>query len=319
MSIAGKKSAAATMIMAAGLCVAVGVSMSIADEPKTPHQPATPQIDPPALPRLFAERGIFNSAEVQKAQEQMRHAMETLSKNPNDAEARKQLGEVQQTLMSALGGNFANDSLPLLRGGRHERPRLGVRLEPVTPLVSDQLGLEQGKGVAIAEVIQGSAAEKAGFKVHDIVTEFAGKPVTNPAEFHRQVSTVKVGEKVDAVVVRKGKKVEVKGIDLPTPQREASALPQNPNAIEKGRGRAGDTISVSLSNDAFTIKATQAGVNYLITGKTGPDGAVAEKVSIKDGNEATESQEIGKVPEKYRPTVEKLLKLVGKPHAKVQD
>src|SRR5690606_27867339 len=55
-----------------------------------------------------------------------------------------------------------------------------------------------------------------GFKPNDIVLTFAGKPVTDtPADFTQQVNAVKPGEKVDAVVVRKGKKVELKGIELP--------------------------------------------------------------------------------------------------------
>jgi len=80
-----------------------------------------------------------------------------------------------------------------------------------------------------------------------------------------------------------------------------------------------NSVSVSVSNDTFTIKAMQDGVSYLVTGKMEANGVTAEKVSIKDGDDVIEAAGIDKVPEKYRPTVEKLLKLVGKPSTKVID
>jgi membrane-associated protease RseP (regulator of RpoE activity) len=315
----------------AALFIALGVSMSSADEPQKPAPAPTapPRLNPPAVPQTPNGEG-FNSADFQKAQDQMLKAMEALAKDPNDAAARKMMAEAQEMMMKALNGGVHGFMLPGVDfpqhgfpqhgiGRSHERGRLGVMLEPVSPIVADQLGLESGKGVAIAAVLNGSAAEKAGFKAHDIVVEFAGKPVVNPADFAHRVNAVKAGEKVDAVVMRKGKRVELKGIDLPAPQPapQHDALPTTPKATEKGQVK--DSASVEVANGAFTIKATQEGVNYVITGKTKPDGAVVEKVNIKAGNEAIEAQEIGKVPEMYRPTVEKLLTLVGKPSAKVKD
>jgi hypothetical protein len=204
-------------------------------------------------------------------------------------------------------------------GRASKRARLGVRLAPVAPIVTDQLGLEPGKGVAIVDVLNGSAAEKAGFKVYDIVMEFAGKPVTGPADFAHQVNAAKAGEKVDAVVMRKGKRVELKGVELPALPRDPMGLPMNPKATDNAQPGAADSVSVSVSNGMFTIKAMQDGVSYLITGQAGADGAAVEKVSIKTGNDSVEANGVAKVPQKYRPTVEKLLKLVGKPRTKVID
>ncbi|MDY3560018.1 PDZ domain-containing protein [Gemmata sp. JC673] len=301
MSVLGTRTVAAGVLAAAALSVGIGVSLSNADEPKAPK----PQRAPLATPGEFGQ-----------AQDQLRRAMEALAKDPNDPAARKLLDEAWGGMMKGFpagpGGlpGLANPALAT-------RPRLGVQLEPLAPIVSDQLGLDAG--VAIAGVLEGSAAEKAGFKVHDIVVEFAGKAVSDPADFVRRVGEAKAGEKVDAVVVRKGKKVELKGIELPAAaqQPQAFELPLNPRALDKGRG--GNSASVSVSGDTFTIDATQDGVTYLITGKVGPDGVSAEKVSVKAGDEAVEAAELGKVPEKYRPTVERLLKLVGKPRGKVID
>src|SRR4051812_23893846 len=92
--IRSRITAALAVLGAAGLCVALGVSMSSADEPKAP----APHPAPRSLPN-----GTFN-ADLQKAQEQMFRAMEALGKNPNDSEARKQMDEARDALMKALGG-----------------------------------------------------------------------------------------------------------------------------------------------------------------------------------------------------------------------
>jgi hypothetical protein len=109
------------------------------------------------------------------------------------------------------------------------RPRLGIRLERLTPIVVEQLGLEKGQGVSVAAVDDGSPAAKAGLKAHDIVLEFAGKPISDdPGDLVRRVNEVKAGTKVDLVVLRKGKRVEIKGIELTDPPANPQPLPRMP-------------------------------------------------------------------------------------------
>jgi len=311
----GTRIVAAALLGVTALFVGIGDSLSSADEPQPPKV-----LDPTQFDRVgevhslpFAG-GIFDTAEFGKVQDRMRRAMEALVKDPNDADSRKQLAEVWGMMMRAMTGGTEWASRPgVLTASRAPgRARLGLHIAPLTPLLADQLGLESGRGVAVAGIVEGSAAEKAGFKVHDIVVEFSGKPVTDPADFVRRVAAVKAGERPDAVVVRKGKRVELKGIDLPDPQPEV--VPMKPETAETGR--VVDSVSVSVSNGAFTAKAMRDGVSYLITGKAGPDGTSVEKIDVRSGEETIEAQEIGKVPEKYRPVIEELLKLVGKPHAK---
>jgi hypothetical protein len=308
MSGLGKRIvAAATVICAAAMVVTVGVSLSNADEPKAPK----PQGAPPAPPLPFAAP---DPAEFGQTQDRFRRALESVTRNPNDPSSWKAVNDLWAEVMKGVPGGFPAFVSPA-RGP--ERPRLGVRLEPLAPIVAEQLGLSAG--VAIAGVVEASAAERAGFKVHDILVEFAGKGVSDPAEVVRRVSDVRAGEKVDAVVVRKGKRVELKGIELPepAPQSGAFGLPLNPKAAENGR--TGSSVQLSVTGDAFTISATEDGVSYLITGKVGSGGAKAEKVSVKAGEETVDATDPANVPDKYRGTVERLLKLVGKPRGKVAD
>ena len=129
-------------------------------------------------------------------------------------------------------------------GRAPERFRFGIRMEKMSPVAAEQLGLEAGRGIAVTDVIADSAAEKAGIKPHDIILEFAGKPVADsPEEFNKLVTEVKAGEKVNAVVLRKGKKVEIKGIQFsprPTAKRPAWKPPR-PATPPRTSGRSSRT------------------------------------------------------------------------------
>ena len=270
-----------------------------------------------------------------------------LLKNPSDADAMKLVQEAQELMLKALangrgGAMFPDLMLPNPGIGRvADRFRLGVRMERLAAITAEQLGLE-GRGIAVTAVIPGSAADKAGLKVHDIVLEFAGKAVSDvPEEFTRQVNDAKAGEKVDIVVLRKGKKVELKGVELPEQPRVANprlpdfkpALPDLgplplpggiqlpdvkpvpfPNPFDNIRpqvapnGRT-NSFSVNNTNGQVTIKAMQDGIVYLITGTKGNDGLAVEKVTITDGDKKpVEVASLKDVPKEYLPTVEQFIK-----------
>ncbi|MBA4064151.1 MAG: hypothetical protein C0501_10645 [Isosphaera sp.] len=76
-----------------------------------------------------------------------------------------------------------------------------------------------------------------------------------------------------------------------------------------GGGDAGFR-SVTISNDAFTIKASQGGIEYVISGRLADDDADAVKVVITDGEKKVEAESLKKVPEQYREGVDKLLKSI---------
>src|SRR5437660_287970 len=59
-------------------------------------------------------------------------------------------------------------------------------------------------------------AAKAGLKTHDILLELGGKAVPSEVgDFMKALNEFKTGDKVDAIVLRKGKKETVKGVTLP--------------------------------------------------------------------------------------------------------
>ncbi|MDY3553560.1 PDZ domain-containing protein [Gemmata sp. JC717] len=214
------------------------VETAVTGRALTPTKPVPPPARPnPPVPLEFDQvlPGRVNPEAFQKANELRMKALELLLKNPNDPEAQKLTAEANRLMLRSLRPNLNDlngpgglmfpevDPFPNL-GRIPERARLGIRFEALSPLVADQLGLDPDVGIAVAGVVPGSPAERAGLKVHDIVLQFAGKPVSrNADEFVRQVSVTKAGEKIDLVVLRKGKRVEIKGVALPAADGPAVA------------------------------------------------------------------------------------------------
>jgi len=94
----------------------------------------------------------------------------------------------------------------LIKGKPVERGGLGIVFIDLDPDTADSLGLEETKGAVIADVVEDSAAEKAGMKRYDVVVEFNGKKVENANELKNQVAMLKPGTKVKIVVLRNGKR-----------------------------------------------------------------------------------------------------------------
>lgn len=308
--------------------------------------PVPPRIEFPAFPQpVFPDRGFGGGIDreaLQKSMDLRRKAMELLVKDPNDPEALKLAQEATELMLKAIQGGRGGLIAPELMfpdlpgfGRAPDRFRLGIRMEKLTPVVVEQLGIEPGRGIAIVEVIANSAAEKAGFKAHDVVLEFGGKPVSDvPEEFNKQVTEAKAGVKINAVVLRKGKKVELKGIelpdvnaDLPRPMRRVPQprfdlkplpFPPVPNTLPDlgpkpgvlpGGGNSG--LSATVSNGDFTIQATQDGVKFALRGTTENGVATIRDATIEVDGKVIKADSLDKVPEEYRPTVEKLLKSVS--------
>ncbi|MCI0703988.1 MAG: PDZ domain-containing protein [Planctomycetia bacterium] len=323
--------------------------------PQPPVRPMPPNpfdVPFPIVPFPNPNPGAGIDVELLKKSLDLRkRAQELLLKDPNDPEAKKEaeklIAEATDLLMKAGGGVAFPPLMPDFPGRIPERARLGIRMEKVTPVVAEQLGLEKNQGIVVSSVLEGSAAEKAGLKTHDIILEFAGKQVSdNTDDFARMVNEVKTGVKVDIVVLRKGKKVEIKGIELPDmakvrpqpfpfPMLPNPALPPNilplpgvqpikplpvppaidlpvfPNPLPNPPGGF-DTVNVNQGNGQFTITATQGEVKFRLTGTTENGKVALTKAVITEGEKTIEAETLEKVPADYRPAIEKLLKGVRK-------
>ena len=67
----------------------------------------------------------------------------------------------------------------------------------------------EGTGVKLSGVRAGGPADKAGLKGGDVIVEFGGQKITNIYDYTYALDAVKIGEPVEVVVLRDGKRVKL--------------------------------------------------------------------------------------------------------------
>lgn len=195
-----------------------------------------------------------------------------------------------------------------------------MKIEKVSAVLAEQLDLPKDSGIVIADVTAGGAAEKAGLKKNDVLLTLAGKDVpTDPEAFTALVGKLNAGEKLDAVVLRKGKKETVKGIELPeTRQPGRGGVERIPDRGRLGGERGGvvvgggdrggsESIQLQINNDEATLQATVGDVGYTVTGTVEKGKLMPSKIVVKQGRESKEYASLEKMPEDQRKEVERLL------------
>jgi serine protease Do len=93
----------------------------------------------------------------------------------------------------------------LIRDGKVTHARLGTVLQPLSPALARQLGLDaKTRGVLVNGVVPGSPADKAGIKEGDVITKFDDTPVTSRDSLRVQVATSDVGKEFSLTFIREG-------------------------------------------------------------------------------------------------------------------
>lgn len=90
-------------------------------------------------------------------------------------------------------------------GGKVSRGWLGVVIQEVTADLADSFGLDRPRGALVAQVQEGSPAERAGLQASDVILGFNGKAIENSGDLPRLVGMAKPGTKIPLDVWRKGK------------------------------------------------------------------------------------------------------------------
>lgn len=98
----------------------------------------------------------------------------------------------------------------LIEYGKTRRGWLGVRIQTVSDEIADSLDLPKTMGAMVASVTPKGPAEKAGFKMGDIILSFDGKDIDEMRDLPLIVAQTDIGKKVDVVFWRGGKKHTVK-------------------------------------------------------------------------------------------------------------
>jgi serine protease Do/serine protease DegQ len=93
----------------------------------------------------------------------------------------------------------------LIEYGEVRRGMLGVIMQNLTPELARAFGLDVHQGVVISQVVENSAASKAGLKAGDVVSDINGVAVKSASAMRNMVGLMRVGAKMDITVIRDGK------------------------------------------------------------------------------------------------------------------
>jgi type II secretory pathway component PulC len=90
------------------------------------------------------------------------------------------------------------------------RPWLGIQPEELSDELRSQLDIEEGVGLLVTDVREGSPALQAGLKKNDILLKIDGKPVKGEETLAKFMKSAKVGQEATLTVLRKGKEQTLK-------------------------------------------------------------------------------------------------------------
>ncbi len=111
----------------------------------------------------------------------------------------------------AIPSNMARTVMEtLIRTGKVRRGQLGITVQKVTSEIASTLKLREAKGVLVADVLAGSAADRAGMRKGDIITAFNGVEVNDANTFRNRVASTAPGTEVTLTILRDGREQQVR-------------------------------------------------------------------------------------------------------------
>jgi Do/DeqQ family serine protease len=92
----------------------------------------------------------------------------------------------------------------LVEYGEVQRGRLGVRIQDLTPELSEAFDISQTQGAIITKVEKGSMADKAGVQAGDVVVRANSRNITRGADLRNAIGVLRVGDPLSLQVIRAG-------------------------------------------------------------------------------------------------------------------
>jgi len=163
----------------------------------------------------------------------------------------------------------------LAESGTVVRGFLGVNIQPLTADLAKSFGMDDSKGALISEVVEDSAAEKAGLKAGDIVVKLEGKVVEDADDLRNRIAMFKPGTEVEMLVLREGKN---KKITAELSERPAEGV------LAAGQSEAMKDLGLAVENlsDELAERLGYEGESGVVVSDV-ESGSAAEAAGISKG------------------------------------
>lgn len=112
--------------------------------------------------------------------------------------------------------------------GHVTRGWLGVLIQDVTRELAESFNMKRPHGALVAQVMDGSPAQKGGIEVGDIITEYNGEEISYSSDLPHMVGRTRVGTDAKLKVLRDGKvrNLVVRIGELPEEEKAQDEKPQ---------------------------------------------------------------------------------------------
>jgi serine protease Do len=168
--------------------------------------------------------------------------------------------------------NQAKAILPQLKAdGRVTRGWLGVQIQEVTEQIAEQFELPEARGALVSQIFPDTPAADGGIERGDVIVEFDGQAIDEWRDLPLVVAQAPVEKDARVVVLREGKRKELRVRIGRLPDEEVVAANEAP---EEGAGAFGLRLQ-----DLTPALAEQLGLSEtegVLVADVDPDGPAAE-------------------------------------------
>ncbi|MGF1456820.1 MAG: Do family serine endopeptidase [Alphaproteobacteria bacterium] len=199
----------------------------------------------------------------------------------------------------------------LIDYGETRRGWLGVQIQYLTDELASSFGLKEAKGAAVSEVVEGGPAEKAGFKIGDVILKFDGTEIEDHRMLSRTVAGTDIGKTVNVVVWRNKKekvlKVKLGKLD---PQVLNGGSSSGSGEVKEGEQELtalGVTVVPTSDPQAERFQVEEGVTGVLIT-DVDPDGPAAKSLRPGDVIVEVEQEQVASVSDVEAKVAEELKK-----------
>ena len=146
---------------------------------------------------------------------------------------------------SNLAKTIMND---LISEGRVIRSWLGVFIQDVDDAISKNLKLPDREGALVTDIVNGSPAEKAGFKIKDVIIDFSGNKIRNSSHLKNIVSSTRPKTIPNVKIIRDGKIKFLKVELVELPKEDEIYASNSSSSLPSSLGMRVENINQSILN-----------------------------------------------------------------------